>query len=759
MKINLSLLFLLCIVLGFSFNNLAQIQDQKEKKVSQLAENSNEKNTVASFNALVNNPTEVLVFSDEFEDGGLDNWTVINDGGDCVWFAIDISHNDYLLPPTAGGFILSADSDQCGQYTSLLSTVTLNYITNAAQGPGYQEVWIEWDNDWLTNSDFDEAHVEYSLDGGNIWNTVVSWIGLDQDSTHEVWSIPGAGLQSDIRFRFRTIQPDWDWWWAIDNFEIYLDSPVSAAPLAVTNPASNIDEISAKLNGSVNPNDSETMVEFEYGLTTSYGTVVTANPSPIDGNLTFDVSANIIDLSPSSTYHFRVKATNGIGTTFGNDQEFKTSFNYPSTITLNSTYSFGSFTQTNSYKMIGIPGNNNLPLNDIIAGNPGSNNDWRAFWDPGSGAFDEYDGTSKFNITPGRAFWVLSKNQVVINSNVNTVALAADNAYSIPLHNEWNLISNPFDKNILWDDVKNANPGVNQPIHYFSSGYVTPAPTQIEPYNGYYFFNDMVLSTLKIPYVTQGANTLLNKKENTANSIDIVLISDGVEITKVKAGIIEVAHNSLDVMDRFSPPDRFSDISFAIYNRELETNYKYLKEDYRTEIINGKEFELRLKNETGEDIILKVQDIADYFESYEIYLVDKRLNNVFNLKDTKEIDISGIHKQNSYSLLIGTLQFIQNNTTDLLPKEFSLYQNYPNPFNPSTVIRFGLAKQSSVTINLYNMLGELVDVLIDNQIFQLGYYEKEFNASSAGGGLSSGVYIYSIQADSFVETKKMVLMK
>jgi hypothetical protein len=353
----------------------------------------------------------------------------------------------------------------------------------------------------------------------------------------------------------------------------------------------------------------------------------------------------------------------------------------------------------------------------------------------------------------------LSKNQVVINSNVNTVALAADNAYSIPLHNEWNLISNPFDKNILWDDVKNANPGVNQPIHYFSSGYVTPAPTQIEPYNGYYFFNDMVLSTLKIPYVTQGANTLLNKKENTANSIDIVLISDGVEITKVKAGIIEVAHNSLDVMDRFSPPDRFSDISFAIYNRELETNYKYLKEDYRTEIINGKEFELRLKNETGEDIILKVQDIADYFESYEIYLVDKRLNNVFNLKDTKEIDISGIHKQNSYSLLIGTLQFIQNNTTDLLPKEFSLYQNYPNPFNPSTVIRFGLAKQSSVTINLYNMLGELVDVLIDNQIFQLGYYEKEFNASSAGGGLSSGVYIYSIQADSFVETKKMVLMK
>lgn len=88
------------------------------------------------------------------------------------------------------------------------------------------------------------------------------------------------------------------------------------------------------------------------------------------------------------------------------------------------------------------------------------------------------------------------------------------------------------------------------------------------------------------------------------------------------------------------------------------------------------------------------------------------------------------------------------------PLQFSLEQNYPNPFNPSTKIKFGLAENTTVKVAVYNLLGELVATLVNNQL-SAGFYEVEFNATS----LPSGMYIYSIETPVFKEVKKMMLMK
>ncbi|MGE5805785.1 MAG: sugar-binding protein [Ignavibacteria bacterium] len=90
----------------------------------------------------------------------------------------------------------------------------------------------------------------------------------------------------------------------------------------------------------------------------------------------------------------------------------------------------------------------------------------------------------------------------------------------------------------------------------------------------------------------------------------------------------------------------------------------------------------------------------------------------------------------------------------LLPKQFSLSQNYPNPFNPSTTIRFALPQQTLVQLDVYNLLGEKVMELI-NEEMPAGYYQTAFNA----GSLSSGIYFYRIQAGTFTETKKLMLLK
>ena len=89
-----------------------------------------------------------------------------------------------------------------------------------------------------------------------------------------------------------------------------------------------------------------------------------------------------------------------------------------------------------------------------------------------------------------------------------------------------------------------------------------------------------------------------------------------------------------------------------------------------------------------------------------------------------------------------------------IPTEFALYQNFPNPFNPTTNIKFDLPKESSVTVKVYNVLGEEVATLI-NRVMPAGKQNVEFNASK----LASGMYIYRIQAGDFVQVRKMMLMK
>jgi hypothetical protein len=89
-----------------------------------------------------------------------------------------------------------------------------------------------------------------------------------------------------------------------------------------------------------------------------------------------------------------------------------------------------------------------------------------------------------------------------------------------------------------------------------------------------------------------------------------------------------------------------------------------------------------------------------------------------------------------------------------MPTEFNLAQNYPNPFNPMTSIDYALPEAAKVKVEVYNVLGQVVDVLVDgNQ--EAGFHKVVWDASN----MASGVYFYRITANSFTSTKRMVLMK
>ncbi len=93
-------------------------------------------------------------------------------------------------------------------------------------------------------------------------------------------------------------------------------------------------------------------------------------------------------------------------------------------------------------------------------------------------------------------------------------------------------------------------------------------------------------------------------------------------------------------------------------------------------------------------------------------------------------------------------------TSNEIPIEFSLGQNYPNPFNPNTTINYQIRELSFVTLKVFDVLGNEVATLV-NEVKPIGTYEITWTAEN----LPSGIYFYRLQAGSFVETKKMVLLR
>ena len=106
-----------------------------------------------------------------------------------------------------------------------------------------------------------------------------------------------------------------------------------------------------------------------------------------------------------------------------------------------------------------------------------------------------------------------------------------------------------------------------------------------------------------------------------------------------------------------------------------------------------------------------------------------------------------------YVMKLGTSTNITNNN-GMNPDEYSLSQNYPNPFNPMTKIDFNIPKSGLVTVKVYDNTGREVTTLI-NENRSSGAYSVYFD----GAEYSSGVYFYSITADGFTDTKKMLLVK
>jgi len=135
----------------------------------------------------------------------------------------------------------------------------------------------------------------------------------------------------------------------------------------------------------------------------------------------------------------------------------------------------------------------------------------------------------------------------------------------------------------------------------------------------------------------------------------------------------------------------------------------------------------------------------------------------YNYKYVTEDNSKGAHNP---KYIIGLLQVTLSNLTGVdfsghepIPSEYVLTQNYPNPFNPTTTMKVGMAKAGEVKVEIFNVLGARVAILMDGT-YPPGVYEVSWDGSDASGReLAGGIYIYRMQTAEFSSVKKMILLK
>ncbi len=218
-----------------------------------------------------------------------------------------------------------------------------------------------------------------------------------------------------------------------------------------------------------------------------------------------------------------------------------------------------------------------------------------------------------------------------------------------------------------------------------------------------------------------------------------------VAISTRAAGAQDWAGSAITLANPINFSDSTPSISMMVYSPEagVDINLKLEQSDGAEEV----EIQATVNEANTWETLLF--DYSDYFAgNFDVdFDVIAMMPNYFPDGDPGE----QVYYWDNVEL--STATSIADNTSDV-PKGYSLNQNYPNPFNPTTQISFELPATSQVTLNVYNTVGQKVAVLA-NGMFSSGQHSIQIDASN----LSSGIYMYRLEADNFSAVRKMTLIK
>ncbi|MBM4169755.1 MAG: T9SS type A sorting domain-containing protein, partial [Ignavibacteria bacterium] len=478
----------------------------------------------------------------------------------------------------------------------------------------------------------------------------------------------------------------------------------------------------------------------------------------VDDSTLTTTSRQVGPLANNTTYYWRVSAKGTAATS-----SFTTAWSFSTlssvTVATPSPVSFPSNpTSSTDYRLFSMPGTSLLTVGDIVSGS--QKIDWKMFRDNGAASNYLVELSSVSPLSTGEGYWLLKKGALTVSRSVSMPPLSSDGTYGISLHSGWNIIGNPFDKNVSWGAVLAANGLLQsvQLIDYFGSYGSTSV---LEPFRGYYFDNrTSALSSLKIPYPFGLQKTQTEDRPAVDWRLQLIFESDINRDPENYIGIAASARDGFDELETRKPP-LFLDQGFLYFSRpEWDPEYSRFSSDYRPSLGEGQTWDFEVSNPRMTVGKVQIRGMEKIPSDYSVLLVNPFNTEPFDLRANDTYVYRTVSERMAFTLIVGRKEFLDEQLARLLPEEFELVQNFPNPFNASTSISIKLPRDADIRLEVYSLLGQHIRTLAAGTT-RAGVHTYVWSGDDHTASIvTSGVYFCRLSVvGSLVKSKSMLFVK
>jgi hypothetical protein len=387
---------------------------------------------------------------------------------------------------------------------------------------------------------------------------------------------------------------------------------------------------------------------------------------------------------------------------------------------------------------------------------------WR-LWDVDNGNLRAYSAIRNSQVVrPGKGFLLIIRDANIIIDTGGGVTPKIAQYRRIPLQPGWNLVGNPFDFDIPMDKVriKGQQP---EAWEYGSSGWRN-TPSSFRRWSGLAVYAQQG-DTLEIDVSSgvQGKVDFTDKFDGDNWGMQVLLKGEETRDVDNYLGVYR-EREPLIRTEWHEPPVLSGAAALKIVVQEDDIT-KNLSTQLQKAGETGNYWDLEISGQAGDVNGVAFKLYGEVPETHLQYVIDRDLKMAYDitkLPEALEVRISGQGGARKLRFLAGDRSFIKNNSAgvDVFPDAYTLRQNFPNPFNPTTNIVFMLPQAAKVQLDIYNILGQRVRNLLNDNLREEGYHMVEWNGKNDFGiQVASGLYFIRFKAAGHQMVKKAIFAK